>query len=333
MRTLYTAIVLLLALSGTALAQNEDADTQPGEWITVNIDMTDSITRATLGYEGVSKLESKVLRIVSENSRDCRISCVKNNTTDLSKIKLGELNTGIICKPKLEVFDEETINTGMEKMVVVKVSLSLFVQSIQGNVVFASLSREYAGTGKNRTAALNNALIGINVRDNAYKVFLKKSRDEIVRYYNQMCDIIIEQASTLAKFKRHQNAILLLWPIPKEVDCRETARDTMLAIYADFVEYNCLNFLFNARTYITAKDYKLAMEELRKIDAVSSCAKDAVQLMDQIAAKVDEQEQQYIDLYKKMRENEFELEKERYRSIANMQKSVNYTKIDVQERN
>jgi hypothetical protein len=332
MKKLLNTLMFIFLAIPLINAQSSEQDTQPGEWITVNIDMTDSITKQVLGVDGLSKLESKVLRIVSEHSKHCKISCVKNSNVGLTKINLGELNTGIICKPKFEIFDEEKISTGMEKLTVVKVSLSVFIQSVQGNVVFASTSKEYAGTGKTKALAINNALVGISTKDISYRDFLKDARGEIVRYYNQMCDIIIEQATTLSKFKRHRDAILLLWPIPKEVKCREAARDTMLNIYKDFSEYNCRNFLFNAKTYITQKDYKLAMEELRKIDAVSKCAQDAIALMDQIASKVDEQERQYLDLYKKMRENEFELERERYRSIANMQKSINYTKVDIQDR-
>lgn len=307
-------------------------DTQPGEWITVNIDMTDSMTTQYLGFDGKSKLESKVLSIVSRNGLSSKISCVRNSNFDPSKMALGELNTGILCKPKFEVVEEELVNPGMEKMIVVKVSLSLYIQSVRGNVIFSSITQDYAGTGKDKKSAINNAVSGITVVDERYKKFLTEARDEIVRYYNAMCQTIIQQAVTLAKFKRHSDAIFLLWPIPFEVKCHDEARDTMVAIFRSLVEYNCSNYLYNAKTYITSKDYGRAMEELRKIDAEASCSKDAIALMDEIAVKVDAQEQQYIDLYKKMRENEFELEKERYRSISNINKTYTYNKVDIEEK-
>lgn len=327
------AILLFILCALPALASTAGAqDTQPGEWITVNIDMTDSMTMQRLGFDVKSKLETKVLNIVSRNGQDCKISCVRNSNFDPTKIDLGELNTGILCKPKLEIFEEEKVNTGMEKMYVVKASLSLYIQSVRGNVVFSSITKDYQGSGKDKTSAINNAVVNIAVKDPEYQKFLKTARFEIVRYYDQMCGTILEQAITLAKFKRHQDAIFLLWPIPFEVKCHAEARDTMISIYKSLVEYRCSNYLYNAKTYITNKEYTKAMAELRRIDAEASCAKDAVTLMEQISTKVDEQERQYLELYKKMRENEFELEKERYRSIANMQKSYSYNKVEIQDR-
>lgn len=323
------SVIFLFCLLGI-IPPNDAQDTQPGEWITVNIDLSDSMTSHYLGFDGKSKLESKVLSIVTRNGLSSKISCVRNINFDASKMNFGELNTGILCKPKFELIEENPVNTGMEKLVVVKVSLSLFIQSVRGNVIFSSITHLYGGSGKDRKAAINDALTGITVVDSRYQAFLKEARDEIVRYYNTMCQTIIEQAITLAKFKRHSDAIFLLWPIPFEVKCHDEARDTMISIFRSLVEYNCANYLYNAKTYITSKDYSRAMEELRKIDAEASCSKDAITLMNEIAVKVDAQEQQYIDLYKKMRENEFELEKERYRSISNINKSFSYSKVEVE---
>ena len=272
-----------------------------------------------------------MLNIVSRNGRRSKISCVRNKTDDPHKIDLGDLNTGILCKPKLEVFDEGVVDTGMERLTTVLVSLSIYIQSVQGSVIYASITREYQGSGKNTQAALNNAITNITVRESAFEKFLTEARAEVVRYYNQMCPKLLEQANTLTEFKKHREAIYLLWPIPYEVKCHSEARDTMISIFKALVEYKCENYLYNAKTYITSKDYSKAMMVLRQIDAEASCAKDAIILMDQISAKVDEQERQYIELYKKMRENEFELEKERYRSMGNMTKTLNVTKVDIDD--
>ena len=324
-------IVIILLLCCLNITQGVAQDTQPGEWITVNLDMTDSMT-TTIGYDVKSKLATKVLSVVSRNGRHSKISCVRNKSGDPSKIDLGDLNTGILCKPKLEIFDEEMLETGMEKIMSVHVSLSIFIQSVQGNVIFASTTKDYQGTGKDRRSAINNAITNIKVRDKTYENFLKEARAEVVRYYNQMCSTILEQAKTLTAFKKHTEAIYLLWPIPNEVECHKEARENMITIYKEFVEYRCDNLLYDAKTFITNKDFGKAMLVLRQIDAQASCAGDAITLMGQIAAKVDEQERLYIDLYKKMRENDFELEKERYRAMGNITKNFNQTKIEIEEK-
>lgn len=325
----YTVICLLLFcfVGKTIQAQ----DTTPGEWITVNLDMTDSMTTKNLGFDVTSKLATKVLRIVSKNGKGPRISCVRNKVSDPSKIDLGDLNTGILCKPKLEIFDEEMVDTGMEKLTVVTISLSIFIQSAQGNIIFASTNKEYQGSGKNKQAAINNAITGIKVKDKLYMDFLDESRTAIVEHYDQMCGAILEQANTLRAFKKFREAIFLLWPIPYEAKCHKETRDTMISVYRALVEYKCDNYLFDAKTYVTQKDYGKAMHTLRNIDAQASCAPEALALMSEISTKVDEQERQYIDLYKKMRENDFELEKERYRSMGKISKSVNLTKVEIEK--
>ncbi|MFK8006178.1 MAG: hypothetical protein AB8H03_07400 [Saprospiraceae bacterium] len=303
-------------------------DTQPGEWITINLDITDSLTNKTLGFDYTSKLATKILSIVSRNGKECKISCVRNKEEDPSQMELGDLNTGILCKPKLEVINEDVVETGMEKLNTATISLSIFIQSVQGNIIYASITKEYQGTGKNPRLAINNALRNIRVRDSKYERFLTEARGEVVRYYNQMCGTIIQEAETLTKLKKYREAIFLLWPIPYEVKCHDEARAKMLDIYTDFVEYNCKKFLFQARTYITSKDYRQAMQMLRYIDPEASCAEEAIQLMQQISDKVDEQERQYMELYKKMRQDEFELEKERFKSMGNMTKTINLSKIE-----
>jgi len=323
-------LILLTILGGICCALQAQVNALPGEWITVNIDMTDSMTVQRFGFDGKSKLETKVQALISRNGTACKVSCVKNTNFDPNKIDLGDLTTGIICKPKLEVVDEEIANTGMEKLAVVKVSLSLFIQSLRGNVVFSYITKEYQGSGKDNAQALNNAVSSITVKDIEYERFLKNARNEIIRYYDQMCGTIVEQAISLSKFRRYQDAIFLLWPIPQEVRCHAEARDTMVSIYKQFVDYNCNNFLYNARTYMASNEFTKATAELRKIDAEASCAKDALALMEQIAPKVDAQERQYFELYKKMREDELELQKERYRSMANM--TVSQTKVEIQDK-
>lgn len=326
-------IIVLLTSFCVANGFAQERNQKPGDWITVNLDMTDSMTVANLGFDVNSKLATKVLNIVSRNGKgeNCKISCVRNRKIDPGKINLADLNTGILCRPKLEIYDEEIVDTGMEKLTVVKVSLSIFVQSVRGDVIFSSITKEYQGSGRNRKAAINNAIVSIPIKSRSFESFLIEARQQIVQYYNQICSTIINQAQALKEFKLFEDAIYLLWPIPHEVSCHSEARDTMISIYKAYVEYNCSNFLFNARTYITSKKYSLAMAELRKIDAEANCAKDAIQLMNEISAKVDEQERQYIDLYKTMLQNDFELERERNQALSNITKTINVTKIDVNE--
>lgn len=289
----------------------------PGDWITMTLDMNDSMTIKNLGFEIKSKLESKILNIVSRNGTDCKISCIKKSNFDAEKIDIGDLSAGILCRPKLEVFEEEIIETGMEKLTAVKLNLSIFIQSVKGNVIFSSISKEYIGTGKNRELAVNNGIVSINLKDGDYTKFLVSSRREIVRYYDQMCGTILAQANQLVRVRRHVDAIFLLWPMPKEVKCYEEARDSLGSIYKDYVEFKCTNNIYNAKVYFSKNDFNNALNELYKIDAQTSCAKEALALMEKIAAKVDlkEQQQRELEKFKYLKENEIELEKERNRRM------------------
>lgn len=319
---------LLISGAWTLKAQNDQYI--PGEWITIDLDMSDSMTTANLGFDFKSKLETKVLNIVSRNGVNSKVSCVKNNKRDSDKVNLGDIMAGIICRPKFEIYDEGMVDAGMEKLYTVKVSLSLFIMSVKGNVIFGSATKEYQGVGKNRQAALNNSVVNMTVKDSYYQKFLQDSRLEIVRYYDQMCGTILAQANSLAKLRQYADAIYLLWPIPKEVKCHEETRDTMLSIYAEYIDHACKNNLYNARAYMAASKYKEALIELLRIDAESACAPEAIGLMAQLQTRVDADQQRNIEMYRKLREDEIELEKERYRSMGKISANYNYSKVEVE---
>ncbi len=313
---MYKGVFLCFLLCFPFLLIGQDGT--PGDWITMNIDMTDSMTTYNLGYDIKSKLESKVLSIVSRNGNACKISCVKNTNFNPDKLNLGDLSAGILCKPKLEVFEEEILETGMEKLTYVKLSLSIFIQSVKGNVIFASITRDYAGTGKDKKQAINNGITSILVKDPLYTQFLTDSRREIVRYYDQMCGTILDQATQLAKFRSHIEAIYLLWPMPREVKCYKEARLILDSVYVDYVNYKCVNNIYDAKVFVSNNQFSKALEQLLKIDGQSSCAKEALELMDKIATKVDlnEKERRELEKFKFMKENEIEMERERNRQMS-----------------
>ncbi len=303
--------------------------TTPGQWITINLDMTDSMTRKNLGFDITSKLETKVLNIIARNGKGSKVSCVKKAGFDPENIDIRDLAAGIVCKPKMEIFDEDFINTGMEKMATAKISVSIYIMSIRGNVVFASITKDYMGTGKDRAAAINNAITNITAKDSDYEPFLKNARDEIVRYYDQMCGTIVQQARDLARLRLYLDAIFLLWPIPQEVKCHAEARDSMVKIYKEYVEFRCKDNILTAKSYMSGGDFAKALSALRNIDPEASCAPEAINMMNQIASKVDEKEKQTIAQYNKAMEDVKELEKERYRAMSNMTQTYNYSKTEV----
>jgi hypothetical protein len=301
------------------IAQNQASK----DLLTMAIDMNDT-TGLKIDYDLRSKLASKIINIVSINSNHCKMSCVRRNNILKNEkepsLDMNELSAGILCKPQIDIFDEGILETGMEKIAYVKLNVSIFIQSVKGSVIFSSTSKEYMGTGKNKNQAINNAIVNINVNDIGFRQFLEKSRQEIVTYYDQMCESILSQASILVKFNKHVDAIVLLWPIPREVTCHQQVRDSLVSIYRSWSENKCANNIYNAKTYFANNEFSVALAELYKIDAQSSCAKEALELMDKIALKVDlkDEQKRKLEEFKYLKENELELARVRNQRMSSI---------------
>lgn len=281
-------VILLSFLSASALySQNDQA-----EWLNIGLVMPES-------YDGLNeaqldKVSTKVMGILAQNG-----------------VSSAGISNGIVMYPKFEIYDESEVSTGMQNLTVVDVTLSLFIKQVDDNAIFASTSRQVRGSGKNRDQALNAAINAIKPNDPKWSEFIGQAKKKMVQYYERMCPRLLAQADQLSKTGKLEEAISMLFNIPKEVNCYEQARSRTIALYQQYINENCNRLILEAKGSLAQNNYAAAMRAVEKIDPNSSCFKEADKLISAAAKEVEDEHLRRWALLKDNYKDILEVEKTR----------------------
>ena len=112
-------------------------------------------------------------------------------------------------------------------------------------------------------------------------------KPKILEYYRSNCDRLYNEASTMIKQKRYNEAIALLYPVPKEVGggCYEKIQRKLDEAYDGYLNKTCEKNLVRAKAEISKNNNKTALEILGSIETESNCHSSAVQLKAKIESK------------------------------------------------
>lgn len=263
----------------------------------------------------ISKMETKILGILTNNG-----------------VSLQGGGNSIVLYPKLDIYDDQDVNTGMKNLKAVRVTLTLFVKQANENMIFTSESRSLSGSGNTREQALNNAINNINPQDAKWANFTKTTKTKIIQYYQKMCTSISAQAEQLSQTGQNEKALSLLLNVPKEVSCFNDVKTQAIELYKKNMNRQCGKDLQLAKAKIASGDYELALLIIGRIDPESACFSEAAGSMNTVAAKVDEQTRQHWEFLKEAYKNGVELEKLRINAMRdidvaywqNRQQAYNY---------
>jgi len=305
------SISFLIAAIGLLSAPISNAQND-AEWMNIGLIMPQCFEGFDVSH--TPKLETKLLSIIASNGVTAKISA--------SRLKIGDdadmmlLANGIFCYPRFEIYDEQTVNTGMQNLTVIKCNLSLFIQSVDQGVIFSTITYKITGSGKERNQALNKAISEIDTKDSKWGVFLQQARTEIAKYYDRNCSTILEQANQLSQMNMTSEAIALLWPIPKDIACYGQAKTKLVDVYKKHINVDCAKSITKAKSLIAQDDYKTGLYLLGRIDPASTCHAEAMALISKIDAEIDKKQKDEMDTAKKEREDAKELEKVAMQSMA-----------------
>jgi len=291
-----STLSFLILISGLSAL---NAQTDNAEWLNIGLVMPTS-------YDGLddaqlSKVETKIMGILANNGVSSQGVC-----------------NGIVLYPKFEIYDESEVNTGMQNLTVVDITLSLFIKQADDNAIFSQTSKQIRGSGKNRDQALNSAINAIKSNDPKWAEFIGKAKKEMIQYYDRMCASLLSQADQLSKTGQVAQAISMLFNIPKEVGCYEQARSRSIALYKQYINENCSRLMLEAKGYLANNDYASAMNVVEQIDPNSSCFKETDKLISTAAKEVDNEHLRRWDLLKKSYGDLIELEKHRIGAIRDV---------------
>jgi hypothetical protein len=290
MNKLYPFMMVLLCTAGL-FAQPKAED------ISLSIVMPESLDG--LEDKHLSRLQSKLANLLTNNG-----------------FASEGLPTGIVLYPKIDLYTDDKVNTGIQQLVVVRGELSLFLKQMDDQAMFASATKSISGSGRSRAQALDMMMNNIKPAD--WKDFLDAGKKKIVRYYAERCDNILTQAGQFAQTNQTARGLSLLLNVPSEVPCYEKVRQKSADLYKQYRDERCAEDLQQAKALLAANKYREGLAILGKLDPGSKCHAEGQNAVKGIAAEMDEQSQREWEMRQRIWSDQVELEKHRINAMRDV---------------
>ncbi|MFT7606884.1 MAG: hypothetical protein ACI8VT_004487, partial [Saprospiraceae bacterium] len=295
-------VIILFCLLPSFCLFSQDAD-KKYDVGTISISLVMPNQVEGLSASDLSQLESKILRMLTS-----------------SGLSGNGYSSNFVIFPKFEILSNDEI-PGMEKMTSVETELSLFVKQMDNNVMFSSYAKTVKGMSKSESQAVRNAIKKIPTRSKDVKEFLEETKGRIITYYQNKCDGILLEADRYSKTNDYEQAIATLMTIPSEVgDCYNKAQGKAIEYYQAYSNQKCAEYIQKAKAAGANRQYSLALQYLSIVDPSSNCKQESLELIQNLAPKVDAREKKYWDFAMKRYSDSVSLEKSRISAITEISK-------------
>ncbi len=136
-----------------------------------------------------------------------------NNIINLNGLSAQDEMSYFAMVPQVSVLAEEITATA-PPMHTISLLVSFSIVDNFSGAVFGETSMEVRGVDRSKERAYSQAFSSLNPRSGQFKVFMEKSKDQILGFYNTECDMVISTAQSLVKQERKHEAIKLLESVP-----------------------------------------------------------------------------------------------------------------------
>lgn len=246
-----------------------------------------------------AKIKSKLKQIISKND-----------------VAATDYFTDFLLYPSIEIYDEETIDAGLQPISIISGDLTLFVKQLSSNNQFGSTTVKFKGSGNNKSEAIKNGILKINTNHKNFQSFLANTKSKIIKYYQDNCRLLISEAEKLNASNQYEKAIVQLMAIPSGVTrCDIDINRKIIQYYKNYSDNACEKSMVIANGYYTEKNFSKTLEILRSIDPESKCKGASLSLMKKIETKIDIEDKKVFDFTMKTYNDQQEMEKLRINSI------------------
>lgn len=245
------------------------------------------------------KIKSKIKQIISKND-----------------VAATDYYSDFLIYPSIEIYDEETLDAGLQPITIINGDFTLFVKQASTNNQFGSITVKFKGSGNNRAKAIKNGISKINANHSNFQDFLKNVKSKVVTYYQNNCGLYISEADKLNASKQYEQALLKLLAIPAGVtNCNTSINARIVEYYKNYSNSICDKKIMIANGHYSEKNFSKTLEILRTINPESKCKNAALSLMKKIESKIDKEDKQALDLTMKIYNDKIAMEKARINSI------------------
>ncbi len=211
--------------------------------------------------------------------------------------------------------NSKDILSGLRPLVTLSLNLELFVGNNFTGEKFSSISIPLSGSGRTEQKAYTTALAKINPANKELVSFLASAKKKVVAYYESQLPNVIRQAESYSLKREYEEALCLLSSVPVCCSGYEDVEKTMLAIWQEYVNYDCALKLAKARSVWNAGQDKASAElagaYLATIDPASSCYGDVIALADDIYKRIGDD----WEFYKELKRGDVALEQARIEAM------------------
>ncbi|WP_439131844.1 hypothetical protein [Polaribacter sp.] len=246
-----------------------------------------------------AKIKSKIKQIISKND-----------------VAASGYYSDFLIYPSIEIYDEETIDAGLQPTTIISGDFTLFVKQASTNNQFGSTTVRFKGSGNSKTKAIKNGILKINTNHQEFQEFLKNVKTKIVNYYQNNCDLYIAEADKLNASKQYEQALVKLISIPSGVTtCSSKINARIVNYYKNYSNSICDKKIMIANGYFSDKNYDKGLEILRTVNPESKCKSSALNLMKKIELKIDKEDKQAFDYTMKLYNDKVAIEKAKINNI------------------
>ena len=275
------------------------------------------------------------------------MAVVDNRSIDVSQIAkslYARLNTalhtagvhseggeGLYLVGELIPVSEETVETGMKKIVIKNFELSLRLEHPQLDLKFGHTIIPLKGSGLTSTKAAMDAIQHLNPSASSIQNFITTSATKAHEYYLTHIDAIIDKANVLSKSGEYDEAIALLWACPNTTAIHLKVYQALEKIYSARQNHECSMIMKQAESAYALKKYDEMKQLLDMIDTNSDCAASASELAKKAGIEIRDDEKAALAREERERERaytsaekdkqrEYNLEKQRISAISDIAK-------------
>ena len=303
MKNIFTLILLFLVVFSQA--QNAKFEDKSAK-IKLNIILPENLNQ--LSDNQLSRFNSKITNLVTE-----------------SGISGDEYASGsFLIYPKLLINEINTVETGLSNVYTAEVDITLYIKQVHKNSIFSSSSFTIKGYGNSKDLAISNAIQNIPSNNKTLNSFFANSKMKIINYYNLTCNDLIGRSAVLSQQKNYKEAMGLLYSIPEEVDCYNSAQESIVKYYKLYQETICISIIQKAKTSIASRDFEGALNLLMQIDPSTSCKSESDKLIDICEKNISVEVKRQRNLEMLRYKNDIDLEKRRI--DASRQIAIEYFK-------
>lgn len=268
---LYSFITLIAGMAFNLYAQECD--------IPIMVQVADNSTR--LSDQNKHILESKLSLAIAGHGTGCsKLShiCLNANVNETSK----------------------EVISGTRPLVATSFDITLTLTNLLTGENFESTILETSGSGNSEQQAIRSAFGKIRQANPDLKNFLTSGRMKIEGYYIGAIPKLCNQARSLGREGKYEDAFYILSTVPPCTPGYEQIEETTLELWKGYVDKDCAEKMSMATTIWntnkTEEGARMAAAYLAAIDHRSACVESAKDLLAQISAKLNDNERRRIEL-------------------------------------